>query len=232
MQSECAVNIAVICQNEFLSISAALIRLPYLKIGREKLLPPCKCGLFALCSCRYRFHLVCGTCLETVSEISRFFILYLRAYRRKKMSVKFCLIGEMGRLLAIDYGLRRTGIAVSDPLQIIAGALQTVPTCELMDFLKKYVSQNDVEKIVVGKPSRMNGVPSETFKYIETLVCKLRKEFAPVEVVYYDERFTSVLAHKAMIDGGVKKHDRQNKALVDKISAAIILQDYMNSKKI
>ncbi len=139
---------------------------------------------------------------------------------------------RMGRLLAIDYGTRRCGIAVSDCLQIVAGALQTVPTAGLMDFLREYMAANDVEKIVIGKPTQMNGAPSETYRYIEPLAARLRREFRDAEVVLYDERFTSVLAHRAMIDGGLKKHDRRDKALVDRISAAIILQSYMDSKKI
>ena len=138
----------------------------------------------------------------------------------------------MGRLLAIDYGTRRTGIAVSDPLQIIAGALATVPTAELAEFLRRYVSENDVEKIVIGKPTQMNGAPSETFRHIEPLADRLRVEFPSIEVVLWDERFTSVLAHRAMLDGGLKKQDRRDKALVDRISAAIILQSYMDSKKL
>lgn len=138
----------------------------------------------------------------------------------------------MGRLLAIDYGTRRTGIAVSDPLQIIAGALATVPTAELAEFLRRYVSENDVEKIVIGKPTQMNGAPSETFRYIEPLADRLRVEFPSIEIVLWDERFTSVLAHRAMLDGGLKKQDRRDKALVDRISAAIILQSYMDSKKL
>lgn len=138
----------------------------------------------------------------------------------------------MGRLLAIDYGTRRTGIAVSDPLQIIAGALQTVSTNQLTEFLRQYLSQNDVEKIVIGKPTQMNGAPSETFRYIGPLAERLRKEFPAVEIVMWDERFTSVLAHRAMIDGGLKRQSRRDKALVDRISAAIILQSYMDSKKL
>ena len=121
---------------------------------------------------------------------------------------------------------------MSDPLQIIAGALQTVPTAELAKFLRQYISENDVEKIVLGKPMQMNGSPSETFKYIEPLAGRLRKEFPNVEIVLWDERFTSVMAHRAMIDGGLKKQDRRDKALVDRISAAIILQSYMDSKKL
>ena len=97
----------------------------------------------------------------------------------------------MGRLLAIDYGTRRTGIAVSDPLQIIAGALATVPTAELAEFLRRYVSENDVEKIVIGKPTQMNGAPSETFRHIKPLADRLRVEFPSIEVVLWDERFTS-----------------------------------------
>lgn len=138
----------------------------------------------------------------------------------------------MGRLLAIDYGTRRTGIAVSDPLQIIAGALATVPTAELAEFLRRYVSENDVEKIVIGKPTQMNGAPSETFRHIKPLADRLRVEFPSIEIVLWDERFTSVLAHRAMLDGGLKKQGRRDKALVDRISAAIILQSYMDSKKL
>ena len=138
----------------------------------------------------------------------------------------------MGRLLAIDYGTRRTGIAVSDPLQIIAGALATVPTAELAEFLRRYVSENDVEKIVIGKPTQMNGAPSETFRHIKPLADRLHVEFPSIEIVLWDERFTSVLAHRAMLDGGLKKQGRRDKALVDRISAAIILQSYMDSKKL
>lgn len=137
----------------------------------------------------------------------------------------------MGRILALDYGTKRTGIAVSDPLRIIANALETVPTHTLMAYLKKYIAENNVDIIVVGKPTQMNGSPSESFRHIEPFVARLHKEFTGIKTVYCDERFTSVLAHRAMIDGGVKKMQRRDKALVDRVSATIILQSYMESCK-
>ena len=136
----------------------------------------------------------------------------------------------MGRILAIDYGLRRTGLAVSDPLQIIAGALDTVATSELMPYLKRYMASNEVSTIVVGKPKRMDGSMSDSWKQIEPFVGRLRREFAGVEVVLYDERFTSVLAHRTMLESGIGRMARRDKALVDRISATIILQDYMQSR--
>lgn len=136
----------------------------------------------------------------------------------------------MGRILAIDYGRKRSGVAVTDPLKIIANSLTTVRTCDLMDFLKDYMQKEQVERIIVGLPKQMSGELSENMKYIEPFVRNLRKQVTvPVEM--FDERFTSVLAHKAMLDGGLKKKDRQNKALVDEISATIILQSYMESNK-
>lgn len=137
----------------------------------------------------------------------------------------------MGRILAIDYGRKRSGVAVTDPLKIIANGLTTVRTCDLMDFLKDYMQKEQVERIIVGLPKQMSGEISENMKYIEPFVRNLRKQVTvPVEM--FDERFTSVLAHKAMLDGGLKKKERQNKALVDEISATIILQSYMESNRI
>lgn len=137
----------------------------------------------------------------------------------------------MGRILAIDYGRKRSGVAVTDPLKIIANGLTTVRTCDLMDFLKDYMRKEQVERIIVGLPKQMSGELSENMKYIEPFVRNLRK-LVTVPVEMFDERFTSVLAHKAMLDGGLKKKDRQNKALVDEISATIILQSYMESNRI
>lgn len=137
----------------------------------------------------------------------------------------------MSRILAIDYGTKRTGLAVSDPLRIIAGALETVRTFQLMEFLEKYLAENSVSIIVVGKPTQMDGSPSESFRHVEPFFRKLEKRFPDVEVVWYDERFTSVLAQRAMIDGGVKKMQRRDKALVDRVSATIILQGYMDSRQ-
>ena len=133
------------------------------------------------------------------------------------------------RILSIDYGRKRTGIAVTDPLQIIAGGLATVSTSELYDFLVDYISREQVERIVVGEPRQPNGQPSENLQRVEQFVNRWRNhQQVPIEM--YDERFTSVLAHRAMIDGGLKKKARQDKALVDEISATIILQDYMRSR--
>lgn len=138
----------------------------------------------------------------------------------------------MARILAIDYGKKRTGLAVTDPLQIIAGGLATVATAELLKFLTDYVGREQVERIVIGEPRQPNGAPSENLARVQQFVARWRKAMPAVPIEYYDERFTSVLAHRAMIDGGLKKKDRQNKALVDEISATIILEDYMRSKKL
>jgi len=137
----------------------------------------------------------------------------------------------MSRLLSIDYGKKRTGIAVSDPLQIIANGLTTVETSRLLDFLADYLQKEEVSCIVVGLPRQMNNEPSENMKRIEPFVNRLRKLYPHIPVEYFDERFSSKMAQQTMIDGGVKKKGRQNKALVDEISATIILQGYMESKR-
>ena len=136
----------------------------------------------------------------------------------------------MSRILAVDYGKKRTGLAVTDPLQIIANGLATVPTAELYDYLVKYTQTEQVELIVVGEPKQPNGEPSENLARVREFVARWRKR-QQIPVVYYDERFTSVLAHKAMLDGGLRKKARQNKALGDEISATIILQSYLESKR-
>ena len=138
----------------------------------------------------------------------------------------------MSRLLSIDYGKKRTGIAVSDSLQIIANGLTTVETSKLFEFLEDYLKKEEVESIIVGLPKQMNGEPSENMKRIEPFVNRLKKIYPKINIEYYDERFTSKLAHQAMIDGGLKKQDRRNKELVDEISATIILQGYMESKRL
>ena len=135
----------------------------------------------------------------------------------------------MGRILSIDYGKKRTGLAVTDPLRIIASALTTVETKELEKYLADYFSKNDVDIIVLGKPSQMNGEPSETMRYIEPLAGRLRHAYPEKKVVLYDERFTSVMAHRTMLESGIGKMARRDKALVDRISATIILQSYMDS---
>ena len=135
------------------------------------------------------------------------------------------------RILSIDYGKKRTGIAVTDPLQIIAGGLATVSTSELFDWLKAYLAKEQVERIVIGEPRQPNGQPSENLQRVQQFVNRWRKAVPDVPIDYFDERFTSVLAHQAMIDGGLKKKARQDKGLVDEISATIILEDYLRSKK-
>ena len=135
----------------------------------------------------------------------------------------------MGRIIGIDYGRKRTGVAVTDPLQIVAGNLATVPTHTLMQFIKDYIAHDPVDRIVVGKPTQLNGEPSESMKYITPFVNRLKKELPDMPVVMYDERFTSTIAHQAMIDGGMKKSDRRDKSRVDAIAATIILNDYLQS---
>ena len=136
------------------------------------------------------------------------------------------------RILSIDYGKKRTGLAVTDPLQIIAGGLGTVETSVLYEYIEAYIQREQVERIVIGKPMQPNGQPSENIVRVENFYNRWRKAHPEIPIEYYDERFTSVLAHRAMIDGGVKKKTRrENKGLVDEISATIILQDYLQSRK-
>ena len=136
----------------------------------------------------------------------------------------------MGRILAIDYGLKRTGIAVTDDLQIIASGLTTVATNELMPFLKNYIQQETVELFLVGEPKQMDNSPSESEKHIAPFIKKLEKAFPSIAIKRVDERFTSKMAFQTMIDSGLKKQQRKNKALVDEISATLILQSYLYSK--
>lgn len=136
----------------------------------------------------------------------------------------------MGRIVAIDYGRKRVGLAVTDPLKLIATALETVPAHEVVAYLQRYAAANEVELFVVGQPRQMSGEPSESQQYITPFVNRLRKVLPDIPVVYHDERFTSVLAHRAIIEGGVRKMERRtNKGLVDRVSAVIILQSYMES---
>lgn len=137
----------------------------------------------------------------------------------------------MGRILAIDYGKKRTGLAVTDPLRIIANGLATIPASDIFDYLTQYVAKESVDQLVIGKPIQPNGQPSENLARVENFVNRWRKLHPEMPIDYYDERFTSVIAHQAMIAGGVKKKTRrEDKGLVDEISATIILQDYMRSK--
>ena len=136
----------------------------------------------------------------------------------------------MARILSIDYGKRRTGLAVTDPLQIIPNGLATVATSTLIDFLKDYLSRESVERVVIGEPRQMNGEASENLARVQQFVVRFKKLFPTVPIEFYDERFTSVLAHRAIIDSGIGKKARRNKALVDEISATIILQDYLQMR--
>lgn len=137
----------------------------------------------------------------------------------------------MTRILSIDYGKKRTGVAVTDPLQIIANGLATVATCDLMTYLQNYTSKEQVERIVIGEPKKMDGSPSENLARVKQFVAKWKK-CSTIPIEYFDERFTSVLAHQVMIDSGIGKKARRDKALVDEISATIILQDYLQHRKI
>lgn len=137
----------------------------------------------------------------------------------------------MARILSVDYGKKRTGIAVSDPLQIIANSLTTVGSNDLLQFLDDYFSREQVDTVVVGYPKQMNNMPSESVKYIDPFIKAVKKRWPDKKVVLIDERFTSKIAFQTMIDGGVKKKDRRNKELIDAISATIILQSYMDSLK-
>lgn len=134
----------------------------------------------------------------------------------------------MDRLIGIDYGRKRTGLAASDPLGIFASALETVPSAKIIDYLKKYAEKETITHIVIGYPMNLNGRPSEAAKDVDAFLPALKKAFPDVPVILEDERFTSVLAHRAMIDGGMKYKDRKDKNSVDKISAAIILQGYLD----
>ena len=134
----------------------------------------------------------------------------------------------MDRLIGIDYGRRRTGLAASDPLRIFAAALETVDTAKLIDYLKNYTEKETIERFVVGWPVNMDGSPSEAQADVDAFLKVLQKAFPGIPVSLEDERFTSILAHRAMIDGGMKAKDRRDKKSVDRISAAIILQSYMD----
>lgn len=135
----------------------------------------------------------------------------------------------MGRIVAIDYGRRRCGIAATDILRLVPGGIATVATSELTAWLRRYITENDVDMIVVGQPRDMRGNDSESMRYIRPGVAALRRALPSMPVVFFDERFTSVLAHRAMIDGGMPKMRRRDKAVVDEIAATIILSDFLDS---
>ena len=136
----------------------------------------------------------------------------------------------MGRILAFDYGTKRTGIAVTDPLQLIASGLKTVETSEILTFLKSYCADEEVVLFVVGLPRQMNNLPSESEQFIKSFIRNLKHTFPEIPIKREDERFTSKMALQSMIDSGIKKKQRQNKAMVDEISATLILQSYLNRK--
>lgn len=136
----------------------------------------------------------------------------------------------MGRILAVDYGKKRVGLAVTDPLKIIGSALATIPAHEIFSYLKDYFSKEQVEKLVVGLPKQMNNQPSESMPLINQFVAQFKKLYPEIPVQMVDERFTSKLAVQTMVMGGVKKKDRQNKAMIDTVSATIILQSYLESE--
>ncbi len=137
----------------------------------------------------------------------------------------------MSRILGIDYGTKRTGIAVTDPLQIIASGLTTVPTHELFDFIAKYLGEEEVEAIVVGEPMYPDGNPAQIAGHVKGFVNKLRKQYPDIQVFMQDERYTSLEAKQIILQSGANRKKRQDKSLVDKVSAALILEDYLNSKQ-
>ena len=136
----------------------------------------------------------------------------------------------MPRILAIDYGKKRTGIAITDELQIIASGLTTIPSETAIQFLKDYFAKENVAKVLIGEPKQMNGQPSESSEIIELFVSKFAKTFPEMAIERTDERFTSKMAFQTMIDSGLKKNQRKNKALIDEIAATIMLQDYLTRK--
>lgn len=137
----------------------------------------------------------------------------------------------MPQILAIDYGKKRTGIAITDDFQIIASGLTTVESENLIDFLKDYFSKNNVEKVIIGEPKQMDGTASESAELIEKFINKFQNEFPIISLERIDERFTSKIAFQTMIDSGLKKKQRQNKGLIDEIAATIMLQDFLHYKK-
>lgn len=137
----------------------------------------------------------------------------------------------MARILSIDYGQKRTGIAVTDDFQIIASGLTTIPSTDIIAFLKTYFSKENVETVIIGEPKQMNGLPSESTEIIENFITQFHTEFPNMKMERVDERFTSKMAFQTMIESGLKKKQRQNKGLIDEIAATILLQDYLNYKK-
>jgi len=148
----------------------------------------------------------------------------------KSITIFVVLHLKMGRILAIDYGVKRTGLAVSDETQTFAFALDTVATHDLNEYLVKYISEHQIEAIVVGEPRRLNNLPTDATPHIDGFVRRLGKEFPSLNIYRIDERFTSSMAQQAIIDSGVKKKERKDKSLIDKVSATIILQSWMQKR--
>ena len=143
----------------------------------------------------------------------------------------FCVKLALARILALDYGLKRTGIAVTDPLQLIASGLTVVPTTELLAFLESYIGQEPVERIVIGEPRQMDNRPSEVEGYIKTFIGKLKERLPGIPVSRQDERFTAKIAARSLVEGGVKKKERRSKEALDQVSATLILQSYLSSNR-
>lgn len=135
----------------------------------------------------------------------------------------------MGRILAIDYGRRRTGLAVTDKLRLTANPLLTIPTDHLPQWLEQYLAVGEVDMVVIGLPTQLNGQPSESMQYIIPFMDYFKRQFPTIPLMSFDERFTSTLAHKAMVAGGMSRKQRQDKAVVDRLAACIILEDYLSS---
>ncbi len=175
---------------------------------------------------------------STFSTIKRAVITALFYLNLVKITciLYFCIIQVngviiVGRIMAIDYGRKRVGVAVTDPLKIIATSLETVKTSEIWNFLEDYLKNEQIEHFIVGHPRKMDGSLSESMEFIQPFVNKLKKKYGNIPIEYFDERFTSKIAMQSMIEGGVKKMARRDKSMVDKISANLILQDYLNYKK-
>jgi len=175
----------------------------------------------------------CGSAIRVfAARVFHVWGMRIRSQRESK-GMELALVSyfctDMGRILAIDYGRKRTGLAVTDPLKIIPGGLTTVPTHTLLDFLRDYVSREPVERFVLGLPRRMNYEESESMTYIRPFAVKLAQAFPSIPITYVDERFTSRMAQRTILEAGIGKMKRRDKALVDEVSAVIILQSYLDN---
>lgn len=179
--------------------------------------------------CRPQYNLVSSYLYQCFLGLGKFPSLFFTLQWVICLSKNITFV-PMGRILAIDYGKKRVGLAVTDPLRIIAQPLQTVPASDCLDYLEKYFAQNSVDIVVIGMPVQPNGAPSESQRYIIPFMHRFRHRFPLMELVTADERYTSLIAHRAMIEGGVKQSDRRESAgIVDKTAAAIILQGYLET---